>query len=133
MNNTRDRILVVDDEAVVRDVTILELEYEGFVCDPAINGKQALKMLEMSSYDAVLTDLRMPTLNGHALAVELLTREDRPLIVVLTAVDEPKLARDLLTRGIDDIFLKPVNYRLLAVKLAAMIKQKKLAGTATTR
>ena len=124
------RILVVDDEPVVRELTILALEREGYECDPAINGEQALKMLRMSPYDAVVTDLRMPYLHGHALAVELLSRDDRPVIVVVTGVIEPKLARDLLARGVDDIFFKPVNHKLLAVKLATLLQQKRSAMAA---
>ena len=73
------RVLVVDDEPMARELTILALEHEGFECDPAIHGAQALKMLGMGRYDAVVTDLRMPELNGHALAVELLARPDRPV------------------------------------------------------
>lgn len=125
------RVLVVDDEPVVRELTILALEREGFDCFPANNGEQALKMLEMASYDAIVTDLRMPNLHGHALAVELLAREDRPIIVVVTGVIEPKIAGDLLSRGVDDIFFKPVNHRLLGVKLNALLNQKQLALAAS--
>ena len=47
-----------------------------------------------------------------------------PVIVVVTGVIEPKLARDLLTRGVDDIFFKPVNHKLLAVKLFALLQHR---------
>jgi DNA-binding response OmpR family regulator len=118
------RILVVDDEGAVRELTIRALGRSGYVCDPAINGEQALKMLQMNQYDAVITDLRMPNVHGHALAVELLKRDDRPLVIVLTGILEPKLAKDLLARGVDDVFFKPVDHHLLAVKLAALLEQR---------
>jgi len=130
MSDAKYRILVVEDEPVVRELTILALEREGYECDPAINGEQALKMLQISPYDVVVTDLRMPNLHGHALAVELLSRDERPIIVVVTGIVEPKLARDLLDRGVEDIFFKPVNHKLLAVKLAKLLDQKEMLAAA---
>jgi DNA-binding response OmpR family regulator len=128
MGQPLPRILVVDDEPVVRELTILALQREGFHCEPAVNGAQALKIIEAMRFDAVITDLRMPEVHGHALAVKLLSLENPPVVVVVTGVSEPKLARDLLARGVDDIFFKPVNHRLLAVKLSALMEQKKIAA-----
>ncbi|MDA1050219.1 MAG: response regulator [Planctomycetota bacterium] len=124
MNDSPIQVLVVDDEAAVRELTIRALERAGFECSPAINGEQALKMLDMEDYDVLVTDLRMPTLHGHALVVDLLARENRPLIYVITGVIEPKLAKDLLSRGIDDIFFKPVDHQMLAVKIAARLESQ---------
>lgn len=122
MSDSPFKVLVIDDEAAVRELTIRALDREGFECSPAINGEQALNMLEMKDYDVVVTDLRMPNVHGHALAVDLLAREKRPLIYVVTGVVEPKLAKDLLTRGIDDVFFKPVDHEMLAVKIAARLE-----------
>lgn len=125
MNEAPFHVLVVDDEPVARELTILTLEQLGFECDAATNGKQALQMLDETTYDAVVTDLRMPELHGHALAVELLAQSDRPVIVVVTAVSQPKLARDLFARGVDDVLFKPVDMQLLAVKLSALIQRRR--------
>ena len=122
MSDSPFQVLVVDDEGAVRELTIRALDSAGFECSPAINGEQALKMLAMKDYDVVVTDLRMPNLHGHALVVNLLAREQRPLIYVVTGIVEPKLAKDLLARGIDDIFFKPVNHQMLAVKIAARLE-----------
>lgn len=125
------QVLVVDDESAVRELTIRALDRSGFECSPAINGEQALKMLEMKNYDVVIADLRMPNLHGHALTVELLAREHRPLIYVVTGIIEPKLAKDLLSRGVDDIFFKPVDHAMLAVKIAAKLEERLLQLAAT--
>lgn len=122
MSDSPFQVLVVDDEAAVRELTIRALDRAGFECSPAINGEQALKMLDMKDYHVVITDLRMPNVHGHALAVNLLARKNRPLIYVVTGVVEPRLAKDLLTRGIDDIFFKPVDHEMLAVKIAARLE-----------
>jgi DNA-binding response OmpR family regulator len=123
--DNKDRILVVDDEAAVRELTIRAMNQEGFTCDPAINGEQALKMLEITPYVAVITDLRMPQIHGHALAVDLLHRDDRPVVFVLTGIVEPKLTKDFLSRGVDDVFFKPVDHWLMAVKLSALLSLRK--------
>ncbi|MDP6718469.1 MAG: HDOD domain-containing protein, partial [Pirellulaceae bacterium] len=99
-----------------------------FRCDGAADGNQALALADRTHYDAVVTDLRMPNKHGHALVVELLTRSHRPLIVVLTGIVEPRLAKDLVARGVDDIMFKPVEYELLAAKVKALVGQK---GTPT--
>jgi DNA-binding NtrC family response regulator len=123
-------VLVVDDEAAVRELTIRALDRAGFECAPAINGEQALKMMEIQRFDAVITDLRMPSVHGHALAVELLSRSDRPVVIVVTGVLEPKLARDLLQRGVDDIFFKPVDHQILALKLTMSIQNRRESAKA---
>jgi HD-like signal output (HDOD) protein/FixJ family two-component response regulator len=119
--NVRLRALVVDDEPPVRRVTVKALENHAFFCDEASDGEHALALLAQRKYDVVLTDLRMPRKHGHALAVELLSRgAERPVVVVLTGVLEPRLAADLVARGVDEVAFKPVDYDLLVPKIRAL-------------
>jgi len=118
------RALVVDDEAVVRQLTLRALTREGFSCDVAADGAEAQSLADRNRYDVVLTDLRMPNRHGHALATELLDREDRPAVVVLTGLAEPRLAKDLMARGVDDILFKPIDYALLAAKLRVLVERR---------
>ena len=119
------RALVVDDDPAVRHLTMHALANEGFVCNAAADGLHAKEILTSASYDVVVTDLRMPGFNGHALAVDLLKANERPAIVVLTGVFEPRLARDLILRGVDCVDFKPVRYDLFAAKVKAMAERKK--------
>lgn len=121
------RALVVDDEPLVRQLTMRALAEEGFRCDPATDGAEALMMIGETNYDLVVTDLRMPVAHGHGLAVSLLESDDRPVLVVLTGILEPRIAKDLLARGVDDIVFKPVDYGLFALKVSALVKRKQLA------
>src|ERR1700761_6227973 len=113
------RALVVDDEAAVQSLCVRALQQQGFCCDTAADGQQAEARAAETTYDVVVTDLRMPNKHGHALAVGLLTLKPRPVIVVHTGVVEPKLAKDLLARGVDDILFKPCDFGLLAAKVKA--------------
>lgn len=119
------RALVVDDDPAVRYLTIHALANEGFVCDAAVNGLHAKEILTSASYDVVVTDLRMPGFNGHALAVDLLEVNEPPAIVILTGVFEPRLAKDLIVRGVDCVEFKPVRYDLFAAKVKAIADRRK--------
>ncbi|MGO8745016.1 MAG: response regulator [Thermoguttaceae bacterium] len=118
------RALVVDDDPAVRQLTIHALAKEGFACDAAIDGLHAKEILTSAGYDVVVTDLRMPNFNGHALAVDLLKVKERPAIVILTGVFEPRLAKDLIRRGVDCVEFKPVRYDLFAAKVKAMTDRR---------
>ncbi len=130
MTNTICRALVVEDQAMIRNLTMRALRNEGFDCDSAVDGIEALELCEQTNYGVVITDLRMPKKNGHALAVDLLANEEyRPLIVILTGVAEPALAKDLLNRGVSDIIYKPVDYALLAAKVRTLTDRTATCST----
>lgn len=104
------KVLIVDDELILRQATARFFNRAGFECDLASDGSHALELLSGRQYDLVITDLRMPSMHGHSLCVELLERRDRPVIIVVTGVVEPKLERDLRARGVDEIAFKPVDF-----------------------
>ncbi|HVX11498.1 MAG TPA: HDOD domain-containing protein [Pirellulales bacterium] len=125
------RALVVDDDAVSRQIMIRAATQVGGQCDTAAGGREANELLKSRAYDVVLTDLRMPEGNGHALCVELLERRPHPVLVVLTGVTEPRLVRDLLARGVDDVMFKPINCHLLAAKVDALLEKARSAAAAS--
>lgn len=133
MQQQQYRALVVDDEPAVRMITMRELSRTGFTCDAARDGLHAKELLADSRYDAVVTDLRMPEMNGHALAVDLLTLPSRPVVVVLTGVTEPRLAKDLIARGVDDILFKPIDQSILASKVRALVERRAALAVSSKR
>ena len=116
--------LVVADDEVARNMLMFALRNEGVVCEHAIDGDDALAACDQHAFDVVITDLHMPNKNGHSLVTELLERERRPMIVVHTAVLEPRLTKDLMGRGVDDIVYKPTDYRVLAVKTRCLVARR---------
>lgn len=109
MPKRRLKALVVDDEKNVRSLLISWLFREGFLCNEADDGAKALREIGQAHYDLVVADLRMPNRHGHSLCQEILRQGDRPRLVVVTGVDDPRLLRDLQSRGVDHIFQKPVD------------------------
>ena len=83
----RHRILVVDDEDNLRDVLVEVLKRDGHEVDSAADGAEALRRLEESRYDLVVTDLRMPGIEGPALYQALRQRHSAnpPHVIFMSA------------------------------------------------
>ncbi|HEV8004084.1 MAG TPA: HDOD domain-containing protein [Planctomycetaceae bacterium] len=109
MAKRRLKALVVDDDTNVRSLLIGWLFREGFLCNEADDGAKALREMQHADYDLVVTDLRMPNRHGHSLCQAILAQNERPRLVVVTGVTDPRIFRDLQSRGVDHIFQKPLD------------------------
>jgi CheY-like chemotaxis protein len=108
------RILVVDDEDVLRDLLADILAHEGHQVDTACDGFEALDWLDQHHYDAVFTDLQKPGLDGPSLYAAIRKRqgEDPPRIIFMTG--NPALSADFLRNTREPILEKP--FRLSAAR-----------------
>lgn len=120
MGQHQIRVLVVDDEPVIRDLANRAISARSMLCDVAADGSEGLALYDINHYDVVVTDLRMPRRHGHAFACELLAKSKPPRIIVLTGLDEPRLLQDLKTRGIAEAYCKPIDFRVLAERVEAI-------------
>ena len=118
------RALIVDDDVATQRLTSLALRQQGFQCECASDGVEAARMALQSHHDVVVTELTLPHKNGYALILELLKSASRPAIVVYTNVLEPRLIKDLLARGVDDILAKSIQGAFLAGKIRALVDQR---------
>ena len=127
----KGKILVVDDEAEVREVIKLQLEHnKGLNVLEAVDGQDAIDILKsgdnMVNVGVILCDIRMPRVNG----VECIQfiREQAPgiPIVVVTGYPDAELATDLLEKGVKDYLVKPVERE----KLLAVVEDLISAGKA---
>jgi len=127
----KGKILVVDDEAEVREVIKLQLESnKGLNVLEAVDGQDAIDILKsgdnMVNVGVILCDIRMPRVNG----VECIQfiREQAPgiPIVVVTGYPDAELATDLLEKGVKDYLVKPVERE----KLLAVVEELISAGKA---
>ncbi len=116
--------LIVDDDPIARKTVRFALEHEDFVCTEATDGDQALERLAKSNFDLVVTDLCMPKMHGHSLVIELLAHDPRPLVVVHSGFDDPRLTREMMVRGVDDIVYKPSNYAAFAAKVRVLTERR---------
>ena len=117
----KGRVLVVDDERRQRDILQMILEAEGYETTAAGNGRQALQAARSEGFDVVLTDLKMPDLNGIELLSEILKVTPAPLVILMTAHGTIDSAVDAMRKGAFDYLTKPLEKdELLLVLRRAM-------------
>ena len=121
----KPNILVVDDEADVRDVIQMNLEREGFSVSSAASGQEALEILSREKFDAVILDVMMPGMDGLALCRTI--REDNTLhglpVMLLTARDSEMDQIIGLEVGADDCLSKSASPRLITTRIKAMLRR----------
>lgn len=106
------KVMLVDDEIVIRENIreCIDWEREGFVyCGDASDGELALPMIEERTPDILITDIKMPFLNGLELSAIVRKRMPDTKIIILSGHDEFEYARAALRLGIEDYCLKPVS------------------------
>lgn len=102
-------ILVVDDEVMVQEAILLLLDAHGYRVMTASNGLEALQAVEQKTPQLVLTDIRMPQMDGIELAGQLHERYPELPVLIMTAYAEVETAVGALKRGAFDFIIKPVN------------------------
>jgi DNA-binding NtrC family response regulator len=130
----RGRILVVDDEANARAALSEILRDEGYATETAADGFKALGKLEEFAPDVVLTDLKMPGLDGIAFMEKAKSASPQTVFVVMTAFGTISSAVSAIKKGAENYLTKPLDYEALsAVVERAMEKAKLLQETLALR
>jgi two-component system response regulator AtoC len=102
-----ERILVIDDDEGLRESLQLVLSAEGYQVSGADDGQTALGVLENSTYDVILCDLRMPGLDGMELLPQLVRRMPRTTVIMMSAYGTEELALEAMNKGAHDYLAKP--------------------------
>src|SRR2546421_2327621 len=103
------KCLVVDDEPRLRRVLVRLLEGEGFSCAEAGSGGEAVEILQQAPVPLVISDLRMPQMDGVTLLREIIARWPTTAVIVVTAVAEVESAVACLQLGALDYVAKPFH------------------------
>lgn len=125
-------ILIVDDERSIRNTVKELLEMEGYKCETAESGVKALEMCRSKSYDLVISDIKMPQMDGVELLTEL--RRDFPdlLVVMISGHGTIETAVECIKMGANNFISKPIemNHFLVAVRNAidhhALVEETKV-------
>jgi two-component system alkaline phosphatase synthesis response regulator PhoP len=125
------KVLVVDDEPVVRSFLVRVLEQGGYSAQAAHNGREALQRLEESPFDLLLTDIKMDQLDGVQLLAQARTQYPDMAVILLTGHATVQSAVEALRLGAHDYLLKPAkNEDILAAVasgLEARVRQRRAA------
>lgn len=120
------KVLIVEDEDIIREKTKSSLEYIVQEVSSASDGIEALKVLEHFSPDLIITDLEMPHLNGVELIKQIRKKDKDICIFVLTAHTSEKYLLELIDMHIEKYITKPINFEKIieALKDASKYIQK---------
>jgi DNA-binding NtrC family response regulator len=126
----RGRILVVDDESNARNALAELLREEGYGVETAADGFKGLGKFEDFSPDLVLTDLRMPGMDGLDLLRTVRKREPECAVVVMTAHGAVETAVAAMREGAADYLAKPLNYEELSLIIERALERRRLRAEA---
>ncbi len=122
MSNPAQRILVVDDEPMVREVVGRYLERDGFRVDVAADGRTALDLVRSNPPDVLILDVMLPAGDGFSVLQELRKTSTVP-VILLTARGEETDRVLGLELGADDYVVKPFSPRELAARVRSVLRR----------
>ncbi len=120
--SARYTILVVDDEELVRSFIVTLLTRLGHTSIVAVDGADALDRMKGNKIDAIITDIKMPNMDGVALTVEILKKNPSLPILVMTAFGEEYSAGAAIAAGAREYIQKPFTPDEFFAQLQKMIK-----------
>ena len=121
MNSLHEHILVVEDDAQIRNFICFTLEAEGYVCHTAATVEEAMRLLAAEPIDLMLLDLGLPDLDGTEVIRRLRTWSEMPVIVV-SARDQDKEKVAVLDLGADDYLTKPFSASELLARIRVALR-----------
>ena len=125
MTNYSDRptILVVDDDVTIREMITKILSRNGYHVVLASDGFEALNLLERDQMKIVITDMKMPEMDGMEL-IELISKNYPDVkIIAMTAFDDIYTIKDAIMKGADEYITKPFNPEELILRIEAILKR----------
>lgn len=126
------RVILVDDEVFTRKGLIKLIDWEGCgfqVTGEADNGEDALELIRFTRPDLVITDIRMPVLDGLGLIRQLIEEdEEPPVFVIISGYDDFSYAQQAVRYGVHDFILKPIDdteFTEMLCRLSSRLRQER--------
>ncbi|BFT75120.1 response regulator transcription factor [Paenibacillus sp. P36] len=123
------KILIVDDDAHIRELMSLFLQNEGFDIIEAENGEQAISILENTVVELVILDIMMPLVDGWDLCKEIRKRDPHILLLMVTAKGESTHKVKGFQLGTDDYLAKPFDPVELVLRIKALLKRSRISSS----
>src|SRR5262245_8327202 len=117
-----ERVLLVEDDASIRELAATGLGAAGFAVDTAEDGRQALARFDVAAPDVVVLDLMLPELDGYEVCRELRARSQVPIVMLSARTDTVDVVVGL-ELGADDYVTKPFEVAELAARLRAVLRR----------
>ena len=126
MVEAKGTILVVDDEESIRDLLSIKLKADGYDCDVAADGNEALWKSFMKDFDIVLLDVKMPGLSGMEVLSKIVIDHPDTSVVMVTALLDTQIAVEAMRRGAYDYVTKPFNLDDLGARIERALEKRGL-------
>jgi DNA-binding NtrC family response regulator len=119
-------LLIVDDETALREAVAERLSDHGFAVEQADNGEDAIRRLAEFAYDVLITDLRLPGVDGRQVLEAAIERYPEIVAIVITGYGTVKDAVDAIKQGAADFITKPFQFDALLHVLNSAMEQRRL-------
>jgi DNA-binding NtrC family response regulator len=126
MSVPRGKILIVDDDSSIRKVLGFILEESGYEVRSAASGGEALGAIAKEPPDLVLTDIKMPGMDGIALLKQIRQIDDAIIVIVLTAFGSVETAVEAMKNGAADYLTKPISRDELTLTVEKTLRMRAL-------
>lgn len=120
-------ILVVEDNADMRELFCTVLTDSGYRCIPAADGVDALDVMEKEYIDLIVADIMMPKMDGYKLTKTLRDSKCEIPILMVTAKDQFDDMQKGFRAGTDDYMVKPINVKELVLRVEALLRRAKIS------
>ena len=124
-SSTHGRILIIEDDLDIRDILKLQLEQAGYQVIEAKDGEEGIDLMKKGSnlvqVGLIITDIRMPKVNGVEAIDYIKANAPSIPIMVITGYPDADLAVNLLKKGVKDYLVKPVEKETLLSKVSAIL------------
>lgn len=121
-------ILVVEDNADMRELFCTVLSDSGYHTVPAADGLEALDIMDKEYIDLIVADIMMPGMDGYELTKSLREAKYNLPILIVTAKDQFEDMQKAFRAGTDDYMVKPINVRELVLRVEALLRRAKISG-----
>ena len=118
------RVLVVEDSRSLADVLVEGLRDQGMAVDAARDGLEAAAKLDVSAYDVVVLDRDLPGIHGDTLCQMITERDNRVMVLMLTAAGSPGDRVSGLGLGADDYLAKPFHFPELVLRIRSLARRQ---------
>lgn len=117
------RILIIEDEKAIRNVLKTYLEKEGYQIDLANDGLVGMEKFQKNTYDLILLDVMMPTINGYLL-LEMIRQTSNVPVIMITALENEENQIKAFDLKVDDYITKPFSIKLVLRRIMAVLRRE---------
>ena len=123
------KVLVVDDEESIRNLMVTLLSQKGYHCETATDGVEALDKIGKTEFDAVVTDIVMPGMDGISLTEELLKRNQNLPVMTVTGYADEYSAETAISSGAREFIKKPFSTAEFIIRFDKMMREHRAEET----